>query len=123
MRFKELRGVMLACLLTILDIILIVISLISQDRAKLMIVLMLSFMIVTSVFMQFYVRLFDDGIICYRSYILALLPQFVSYGDIVNVKIKGKHHLCIETNQKSYHIYVWQASLLNTQLEEKRKSR
>ena len=107
MRFKELRGLGVALLLAILDGVLIGLSLHAQDRMKLIVALLLSFLIVISLFMQFYIRLFDDGVMCYRSYIVALLPQFVTYDSIQTIEQRGKHHVCLHTDQKTYHLYVW----------------
>ncbi len=122
MRFKELRGLGVALLLAILDGVLIGLSLHAQDRMKLIVALLLSFLIVISLFMQFYIRLFDDGVICYRSYIVALLPQFVTYDSIQTIEQRGKHHVCLHTDQKTYHLYVWKADKLRLQIETKTKA-
>ena len=122
MRFKELRGLGVALLLAILDGVLIGLSLHAHDRMKLIVALLLSFLIVISLFMQFYIRLFDDGVICYRSYIVALLPQFVTYDSIQTIEQRGKHHVCLHTDQKTYHLYVWKADKLRLQIETKTKA-
>ncbi len=122
MRFKELRGLGVALLLAILDGVLIGLSLHAQDRMKLIVALLLSFLIVISLFMQFYIRLFDDGVMCYRSYIVALLPQFVTYDSIQTIEQRGKHHVCLHTDQKTYHLYVWKADKLRLQIETKTKA-
>ena len=122
MRFKELRGLGVALLLAILDGVLIGLSLHAQDRMKLIVALLLSFLIVISLFMQFYIRLFDDGVMCYRSYIVALLPQFVTYDSIQTIEQRGKHHVCRHTDQKTYHLYVWKADKLRLQIETKTKA-
>lgn len=122
MRFKELRGLGVALLLAILDGVLIGLSLHAQDRLKLIVALLLSFLIVISLFMQFYIRLFDDGVMCYRSYIVALLPQFVAYDSIQTTEQRGKHHVCLHTDQKTYHLYVWKADKLRLQIETKTKA-
>lgn len=122
MRFKELRGLGVALLLAILDGVLIGLSLHAQDRMKLIVALLLSFLIVISLFMQFYIRLFDDGVMCYRSYIVALLPQFVAYDSIQTIEQRGKHHVCLHTDQKTYHLYVWNADKLRLQIETKTKA-
>ncbi len=122
MRFKELRGLGVALLLAILDGVLIGLSLHAQDRMKLIVALLLSFLIVISLFMQFYIRLFDDGVMCYRSYIVALLPQFVTYDSIQTIEQRGKHHVCLHTDQKTYHLYVWNADKLRLQIETKTKA-
>ena len=123
MRFKELRGLGVALLLAILDGVLIGLSLHAQDRMKLIVALLLSFLIVISLFMQFYIRLFDDGVMCYRSYIVALLPQFVTYDSIQTIEQRGKHHVCLHTDQKTYHLYVWKADKLRLQIETKTKEK
>ena len=122
MRFKELRGLGVALLLAILDGVLIGLSLHAHDRMKLIVALLLSFLIVISLFMQFYIRLFDDGVMCYRSYIVALLPQFVTYDSIQTIEQRGKHHVCLHTDQKTYHLYVWKADKLRLQIETKTKA-
>ena len=122
MRFKELRGLGVALLLAILDGVLIGLSLHAQDRMKLIVALLLSFLIVISLFMQFYIRLFDDGVMCYRSYNVALLPQFVTYDSIQTIEQRGKHHVCLHTDQKTYHLYVWKADKLRLQIETKTKA-
>ncbi|CVH76854.1 hypothetical protein BN3662_01837 [Clostridiales bacterium CHKCI006] len=122
MRFKELRGLGVALLLAILDGVLIGLSLHAHDRMKLIVALLLSFLIVISLFMQFYIRLFDDGVICYRSYIVAMLPQFVTYDSIQTIEQRGKHHVCLHTDQKTYHLYVWKADKLRLQIETKTKA-
>ena len=122
MRFKELRGLGVALLLAILDGVLIGLSLHAQDRMKLIVALLLSFLIVISLFMQFYIRLFDDGVMCYRSYIVALLPQFVTYDSIQTIEQRGKHHVCLHTDQKTYHLYVSKADKLRLQIETKTKA-
>ena len=122
MRFKELRVLGVALLLAILDGVLIGLSLHAQDRMKLIVALLLSFLIVISLFMQFYIRLFDDGVMCYRSYIVALLPQFVTYDSIQTIEQRGKHHVCLHTDQKTYHLYVWKADKLRLQIETKTKA-
>lgn len=122
MRFKELRGLGVALLLAILDGVLIGLSLHAQDRMKLIVALLLSFLIVISLFMQFYIRLFDDGVMCYRSYIVALLPQFVTYDSVQTIEQRGKHHVCLHTDQKTYHLYVWKADKLRLQIETKTKA-
>ena len=122
MRFKELRGLGVALLLAILDGVLIGLSLHAQDRMKLIVALLLSFLIVISLFMQFYIRLFDDGVMCYRSYIVAMLPQFVTYDSIQTIEQRGEHHVCLHTDQKTYHLYVWKADKLRLQIETKTKA-
>lgn len=121
MRFKELRGLLITAVFTLADIVLLIMSLNEGNRAKLMVGLGLSLLIVFMFLTQFYIRLLDDCMMIYKGAVILLLPVIVDYKDIEEMKLTHKFILQIKANGRSYRVYSFKAGQIQTMIEERRK--
>lgn len=112
MRFKELRGLGLALMLLVLDLVLFYLGIRDHSRLKLAIAVLFFFIIFFNLMTQFYVRVLDDCLLIYRRYLIFLFPVIISRQDIQNVSYLSKHHVAIQINKRMDHLYVWNAMRL-----------
>lgn len=119
MRFKELRGLGLSLLLMLLDIYLCYLGIINNEKIKLVIAAVFGFIILLSLFIQYYIRVLNDCIFMYRHVAVILFPCLINFKDIEEIEMKSKHHVILKTENKKEHLYVMNGQKLYNILNEK----
>lgn len=110
MKIKELRGLIFSFLLISLDIALFIVAVSSQNKMKMIISLLIVPIILVGFFTQFYIRILSDSMLIYHFIGIIAMPVILDYKDIESFEVKGKFKIVIKAKQRTYSIYVLNAS-------------
>lgn len=105
-KFKDLRMTMIISILFIGFSVLAIISIMHQQKAKMIIALIAAFISLIMMLTKYKIILFDDVMMIYVWQVAAMLPVMIKYEDIKNVSVKSKHCVLIEHKKKNK-VYVF----------------
>ena len=104
MKMKDLRGYLFTLLLMILDTVLIIHSIQSENKMKLIIALLMIPSIIIGVFTQFVIRVLSDSIFVYRFIGFIAIPVLLEYKDISSLELVSDKKIMIISKGKKYPI-------------------
>ncbi len=119
MKFKEPR-LLSICLMAFIGMLVVAFwAAMAQDKMRLIMTLVLSFVALSMVIGRFNLIIKEDYMVVYVFRIIGILPTLVEFQDLVSVKQVGQMKIRITTKKQSFNIYVLKAAVFIDYLKEK----
>ena len=119
MKMKDLRGYLFTLLLIILDIVLLIHSMQSKNKMKMILAILIIPSIFLGIFTQFMIRVLNDSILVYRFIGIIAIPSLLEYKDISSLELVSNIKIMIISKGKKYPIYVLNAKDKYNKIREK----